>query len=93
MSEKSPTQAPKIEFPCENYPIKSMGETTASYREAVLNVMERHAPGFDIRRVSVRDSRNGTYQSVTVYITATGVHQLQAIFDDLKRLPGTKMVL
>lgn len=93
MSEQLSNQPPKIEFPCENYPIKSMGEATGSYRQAVLNVMQRHAPGFDVDRVSVRDSRNGTYQSVTVFITATGVDQLQAIFDDLKHLPETKMVL
>jgi len=86
-------QAPKIEFPCPDYPIKSMGEATASYKEAVLTIMERHASGFDIGKVSVRDSRNGTFQSVTVFITATGEEQLQAIFDDLKKLPETKMVL
>jgi len=88
-----PQDPPKIEFPCENYPIKAMGEATASYRETVLNVMQRHAPGFDITKVSVRDSRKGTFQSVTVFITATGVDQLQAIFEDLKKLPETKMVL
>jgi len=89
----SKAEPPKIEFPCADYPIKSMGEATAGYREAVLNVMQLHAPGFDINRVSVRDSRNGTFRSVTVFITATGVSQLQAIFDDLKKLPETKMVL
>ncbi|SMF20678.1 hypothetical protein SAMN02745866_01287 [Alteromonadaceae bacterium Bs31] len=83
----------KIEFPCENYPIKVMGTATASYREAVLNVMEVHAHGFDASRVTVRDSSKGTFQSVTVFITATGSEQLQAIFDDLKKLPETKMVL
>lgn len=86
-------EPPKIEFPCENYPIKSMGEATEGYHEAVLNVMQRHAPGFDVTQVSVRDSRNGTFRSVTVFITATGVNQLQAIFEDLKKLPETKMVL
>ncbi len=82
-----------IEFPCDDYPIKVMGLATESYREAVLNVMERHASGFDSTRVSVRDSSKGRFQSVTVFITATGVDQLQAIFDDLKKLPETKMVL
>ncbi|TVZ37820.1 hypothetical protein P886_2165 [Alteromonadaceae bacterium 2753L.S.0a.02] len=86
-------QPPKIEFPCPDYVIKCMGLATASYREAVLTVMERHAPGFDITKVSVRDSRNGTFQSVSVFITATGVEQLQAIHEDLKKLPETKMVL
>lgn len=89
----SDQQPPRIEFPCPDYPIKVMGTATQGYREAVLNVMEHHAPGFDITRVSVRDSRKGTFQSVTVFITATGIDQLQAIFEDLKKLPETKMVL
>ncbi|WP_185233036.1 YbeD family protein [Teredinibacter franksiae] len=86
-------EPPKIEFPCPDYPIKSMGTATASYREAVLNIMEVHAPGFDPAKVTVRDSSKGSFQSVTVFITATGVEQLQAIFDDLKKLSETKMVL
>jgi len=89
----TPLEPPKIEFPCPDYPIKCMGEASAGYREAVLNVMEIHAAGFNIDKVSVRDSRKGTFQSVTVFITATGEEQLQAIFDDLKKLPETKMVL
>lgn len=90
MAEQQP---PKIEFPCPDYVIKCMGLATPSYREAVLTVMERHAPGFDINKVSVRPSRNGTFQSVSVFITATGIPQLQAIHEDLKKLPETKMVL
>lgn len=86
-------QAPKIEFPCEDYPIKIMGEASAAYREAVLTVIHKHAPGFDAEKISVRDSRNGTYQSLTVFITATGKEQLMAIFEDLKKHPSTRMVL
>lgn len=86
-------QAPKIAFPCENYPIKAMGLNTASFKAMVLEVMALHAPGFDYERVSVRTSGKDRFQSVTVYITATGEQQLQAIFDDLKCHPDTRMVL
>ena len=89
----SEPDAPKIEFPCEDYPIKVMGESSAAYREAVLNIMEKHASGFDATKVTVRDSRNGKYQSLTVFICATGEPQLKAIFEDLKTLPATRMVL
>ncbi len=89
----SNTDAPKIEFPCEDYPIKAMGDAGPDFHEHVVTVVERHAPGFDQTRITVRDSRNGRYQSVTVFITATGVPQLQAIFDDLKSSKMTKMVL
>ncbi|MFT5082052.1 MAG: putative lipoic acid-binding regulatory protein [Lentisphaeria bacterium] len=84
---------PKIEFPCPGYPIKVLGEASEAYKLAVLEVMEIHASGFDRGRVTVRDSRNGRFHSVTVYIEATGIEQLQNIFEDLKKHPSTRMVL
>jgi len=89
----SEPEAPKIEFPCANYPIKVMGENTVEYREVVLSIMHKHAAGFDMEKITVRDSRNGNYQSITVFIEATGTAQLQAIFEDLKNHPSTRMVL
>lgn len=86
-------EPPKIEFPCPDYPIKAMGDAGQDFHEFVISVMERHAPGFDQTKISVRDSRNGRFQSVTVVITATGEAQLKAIFEDLKTSPKTKMVL
>ncbi len=90
MTDQAP---PKIEFPCENYPIKTMGVASESFINGVLAVMQKHAPGFDLNRVKVKDSAKGTFQSCTVYITATGEPQLKAIFEDLKAVDGTKMVL
>lgn len=89
----SEPEAPKIEFPCADYPIKVMGENSAAYREVVLTIMEKHAPGFDAEKITVRDSRNGNYQSITVFIEAQGKEQLVAIFEDLKLHPSTRMVL
>ena len=90
MSEQEP---PKITFPCDDYPIKIMGQASAAYREVVLSIIHKHAPGFDLEKVTVRDSRKGNYQSLTVFITATGTDQLTAIFEDLKKHPSTRMVL
>lgn len=89
----SDSETPKIEFPCEDYPIKVMGENTTEYREVVLSIMQTHAAGFDMEKVTVRDSRNGNYQSITVFIEATGEVQLKAIFEDLKKHPSTRIVL
>lgn len=89
MSEQVP---PKIEFPCD-YPIKVMGVAGEELHTVVKEVMFRHAPGFDETTITVRDSTQGNYQAVTVTITATGVHQLQAIFTDLKSCTCVKMVL
>ncbi len=88
----SDTEPPRIEFPCD-YPVKVMGNACEAFRDHVLVVMERHAPGFDQGAVVVRDSRNGRFQSITVTITATGVPQLQAIFADLKTSEHVQMVL
>lgn len=85
--------APKIEFPCERYPIKVIGEAGEGFREAVIEVMRRHAPGFDETTLVVRDSRNGRFLSIQVLITATGVEQLQAIHVDLRATGRVHMVL
>ncbi|MBA1264832.1 DUF493 domain-containing protein [Stutzerimonas sp. NM35] len=89
----SDTQAPKIEFPCERYPIKVIGEAGEGFREAVVEVIRRHAPDFDETTLVIRDSRNGRFLSVQVLITATGVEQLQAIHVDLRATGRVQMVL
>lgn len=94
MSEPTePAKRPKIEFPCPDYPIKVMGDACDELHSWVVTVMRRHAPDFDVERIAVRDSRNGRYQSLTVFITATGEPQLRAIFEDLKQSETIKMVL
>ena len=83
----------KIRFPCDNYPIKIMGENTQAYRQAALDAVRQHAADIDEGKVTQRESRNGTWLSITVFIRATGSEQLQAIFEELKKLPATRMVL
>ena len=85
-------EAPKIEFPCE-YPVKVLGKAGSELHALVVDVMACHAPGFDQASITVRDSRNGNFQAITVTIIATGESQLQALFDDLKVSPLVQMVL
>ncbi len=85
--------APKIEFPCPDYPVKIMGESGADYYEFALSVVERHAPGFDQTSITIRESSKGTFQSITVFITATGEPQLKSLHQDLIASSKTKMVL
>ncbi len=59
----------------------------------VVEVIRRHAPGFDETTLVSRDSRNGRFLSVQVLITATGVEQLQAIHVDLRASGRVHMVL
>ncbi len=85
-------EAPKIEFPCE-YPIKVLGTSSDTFETVILDVFERHAPGFDREAVGVKASRNGTYTSLTIFITATGPQQLQALHQDLLATGHVKMVI
>lgn len=93
MQKMTESEAPKIEFPCDDYLIKVIGEKSEDYYAKVLDVMGLHAPGFDMQKIAVRESRNGNYQSITVYIRASGTDQLAAIFEDLKNISATRMVL
>lgn len=86
-------EPPKIEFPCPDYPIKTLGVASDEFLDVVLAVMDKHAPGFNRDKLEVRASSKGKFQSYTVYITATGIEQLQAIHEDLKKHPGTRMVM
>lgn len=84
---------PKIEFPCADYPIKIVGRAEPDLHNHVITVMHRHVADFDETCISIRHSSAGSYQSFTVVITATGVDQLQAIFEDLKQSPAIQLVL
>jgi putative lipoic acid-binding regulatory protein len=89
----SEQQPPKIEFPCPDYPIKVIGDAHDELHTYVLEIMERHAPGFDQTRITMNESSRGSFRSITVWITALGVEQLTAINDDLRVNKKIKMVM
>lgn len=86
-------EPPKIEFPCPNYPIKVVGVGADNYREVVLEIVELHAPGFDVEKIQIRDSRNGRFRSITLFITATGPEQLETLHQALRAHELVHMVL
>ena len=86
-------QPPKIEFPCEDYPIKVLGEAHPDVHTFVIEVMERHAPGFDQTRITINESSKGSFKSLTIWITAIGEEQLSAINTDLRQDKRIKMVM
>lgn len=89
----SEIQAPKIEFPCEGYPIKVIGDAGEGFADLVLDIVRRHAPDLDVTTLTLRDSSNGRYVSVQVAIRATGVEQLQALHVDLRATGRVHVVL
>tara|TARA_B110001454_G_scaffold49454_2_gene48651 strand:- start:4284 stop:4595 length:312 start_codon:yes stop_codon:yes gene_type:complete len=90
---KAPKDAPKIEFPCDNYPIKVVGQCIAGYDTIVIEVLRRHDPSLDVSKVRGKDSAKGTFRSITLYITATGPEQLEQLHIELTALECVKMVM
>ncbi len=86
------TEPPKIEFPCE-YPVKILGRSVPEFEPAVIEVIEKHAPGFPRDSISLRASREGTFVSMTVQIIATGKPQLEALHEDLIATGLVQMVI
>tara|TARA_Y100001001_G_scaffold10712_1_gene9846 strand:+ start:5292 stop:5564 length:273 start_codon:yes stop_codon:yes gene_type:complete len=89
----SQPEAPKIEFPCANYPVKVLGHGKDDYEAVILEIVRIHAPDLDVERISVRDSKNGRFRALTVYITATGIDQLQNLHQDLMAHEYVHMVI
>lgn len=85
-------EAPKIEFPCD-YPVKVLGRASDAFESTILEVFERHAPGFDPHAVTRKASSKGTFSSLTVIITATGPEQLEALHQDLMATGHVNMVI
>lgn len=81
-----------LQFPCD-FPIKIMGSGGSDFRPLVVELVRRHAPDLDETRITIRDSRAGRYQSVTVVVFARDLGQLDAIYQDLSSHPQVTMVL
>ena len=82
----------KIVFPCA-YPIKVLGRAGSTFQPAVMSVFNRYAAGFSEQDVLVKDSRNGTFQSITITIEAQSEEQLRQIHQDLMGTGLVSMVL
>ena len=84
--------SPKIVFPCA-YPIKVLGRAGEPFRDTVLGIFDRHAPGFAREDVVIKDSNKGTFQSITVTIEAQSEAQLRLIHEDLMGTGLVSMVI
>ncbi len=82
----------KIEFPCNDYPIKVIGDTSVGFTAAVMEVLEKHAT-VDLKTLAERQSSNGKYTTVQLHIIATGEDQLRDINSALRATGFVHMVL
>jgi len=86
-------EAPKIEFPCANYSLKIVGLKTVDYHAWVVECVQRLAPDLDPQKVQVVDSRNGTFQSIRLAVTAHSEDHLKEIHQTLMASGKVKLVL
>ena len=85
-------QESALQFPCQ-FPIKAMGMSSIELDIHVVEIIRRHVDDIHEGAVKTKPSRGGKYTSVTVTITATSRHQLDAIYQDLTDSPLVLMAL
>lgn len=86
-------EQPKIEFPCEQYPVKIIGDHSDDYVQSVLAVVCEHAPEFDPASADQQMSSNGRFCSVRIRITAQSPEHLQQLHLALRETGKVRMVL
>ena len=92
MPQEPPSPPSLIEYPCD-FPIKIMGKTQTGFAQAVLAIVQAHAPDFDGSTMQMKTSKGGKYLSVTCVIRATSRQQLDALYQQLCDHPMVVMVL
>jgi putative lipoic acid-binding regulatory protein len=81
-----------LQFPTA-FPIKIMGRRVEGFAQAIVEVVQVHAPDFDASTLEMRASKDGNYLSVTATINATSRQQLDDLYRALTSHPLVKVVL
>lgn len=89
----SEPEAPKIEFPCPNYPIKVVGNNAPDFRGFVVETVQKYDADLDLTKVTEQPSRTGKYISIRLLITATSEEQLESLNTELKSTGRVHTVL
>ena len=92
MQKKDP---PKIEFPCEGYLLKILGDNADDFQEFVIETLKSHSKEEHIDRLSIKaaESRNGRFISISVKIVAQSEQQLSDIHKTFMATGRVKMVM
>jgi uncharacterized protein len=97
MNDRDDEDAPRtaargLEFPTD-FPIKIMGRRDDGFAQAMVAIVQQHAPDFDPATLEMRASRDGNYLSVTATVRAVSREQLDALYRALTSHPMVKIVL
>ena len=71
-----------LRFPCD-FPIKMMGRDQPDFRNAAVDLVERHAGEIPDESIRTAFSRKGNFLSITITIHAKSQKQLDDIYRDL----------
>ena len=88
----APTRQTLIEYPCD-FPIKIMGARVDGFAQAVIEVVQRHAPDYEPAGAEMRPSSKGNYLAVTCTFRALSQVQVDAMYRELTAHPMVKVVL
>jgi len=91
-SPRTPGRTTLIEFPCD-FPIKVMGINDPGFVPSLMELAQSFDPQFNAACISLRESRQGTYQGVTLTVRATSQEQLDGLYRSLTGHPLVKVVL
>lgn len=89
----NPEDAPKIEFPCDDYVIKIVGDAVPEYKPFVAGILQKYDSTVHEGRFSENPSKNGNFVSLTIRMRIEEEAHLEALFVELKGNSMVKMVL
>lgn len=81
-----------LEFPCR-FPIKAMGRNNDGFEALVTAIVLKHACLYENENVTVNQSGNGNFLSVTVNVEAQSRRQLDDIYMELTACEQVLMAL
>ncbi|WP_219703348.1 YbeD family protein [Marinomonas lutimaris] len=85
--------APKIEFPCENYVIKVVSLDVDGIHTEITERLLVHAPEMNTAAENTNRSSKGRFISFSFRIVAQSEDQLSALHRDLMSIEAVKMVM
>ncbi|TCS41674.1 HP0495 family protein [Reinekea marinisedimentorum] len=86
-------EAPKIEFPCESYVIKVVGDNHPELKPFVTDVLSQYDERVHIDCYKENPSKNGRFVSLTVRMRIEKLDDLRQLHEELKVSASVKMVL
>ncbi len=91
MTDDTPIE-PVLEFPCDMY-IKAMGSANINLKAIVLKIALKTFPHIEECDITVKASKGGKYESITLDTTVQTRAELDSIYADLKACEHIIMVL